>query len=243
MGISTLLSRLAEYHNRHGFRATAHRANVALIRALFSHRQILFYCDLNLHSLPQEPLQSSLRVDQKKSYAELSAEVVHEMLNFWNPTLAQRNMKERFSRGASLWLIHFEGRLAGYGWTLRGGTIEPYYLPLGSGDVHLFDFLVFPEYRGKGLNPSLLIQILRNLGADSAGRAFIEAAEWNRPQLSSLRKTPFRRLGSGTKLTVLGRTFVRWEYERRIFQPASGAAAPLGWKKCADDRSEGSERP
>ena len=73
------------------------------------------------------------------------------MTSFWNPKLAHRNIKERFDKGASLWLIKFEDRLAGYGWTLQGRTIEPHYFPLGQDDVHLFDFHVFPKYRGRGL--------------------------------------------------------------------------------------------
>jgi hypothetical protein len=42
------------------------------------------------------------------------------------------------------------------------------------------------------------------------GRAFIEAAEWNQPQLSSLTKTPFRRLGRARKSIIFGRTVVHW---------------------------------
>jgi GNAT superfamily N-acetyltransferase len=132
------------------------------------------------------------------------------MTSFWNPKLAQKNMKERFRKGASLWLIKSHDRLAGYGWTLKGGTIEPHYFPVGQDDVHLFDFYVFPQYRGQGMNPLLVGEILRSLAREGAGRAFIEAAEWNQPQLSSLSKTPFRCLGWATKLTIFGRTVVRW---------------------------------
>ena len=41
-------------------------------------------------------------------------------------------------------------------------------------------------------------------------RAFIEAAEWNQAQLSSLARTPFRRLGWARKVTILGRTVSIW---------------------------------
>jgi GNAT superfamily N-acetyltransferase len=88
--------------------------------------------------------------------------------------------------------------------------MEPHYFPLGAHDVHLFDFHVFPRYRGRGMNPLLVRHILRRLAADGLGRAFIEAAEWNRAQLSSLGKTPFRRFGRARKWTVLRRTVVCW---------------------------------
>ncbi len=119
-------------------------------------------------------------------------------------------MKERFDLGASLWLIRSQDKLAGYGWTLRGRTVEPHYFSIGRDDVHLFDFHVFPQFRGQGMNPFLVIYILCSLASEGAGRAFIEAAEWNQPQLSSLAKTPFRHLGLAKKWTIFGRNVVVW---------------------------------
>jgi GNAT superfamily N-acetyltransferase len=149
-------------------------------------------------------------VDRLGSYAQVSPQDLQQMTSFWNPEQAHRNIKERFAKGASLWLIRREDKLAGYGWTLQGRTIEPYYLPLAQDDVHLFDFHVFPQYRGRGINPLLISSILRNLALNCRGRAFIEAAEWNQSQLTSLQKTPFCRLGLACSFTIFGRTFVSW---------------------------------
>ena len=52
--------------------------------------------------------------------------------------------------------------------------------------------------------------ILKGLTGDCAGRALIEAAEWNHAQLSSLEKTPFVRMGMVRSFEVLGRTLVHW---------------------------------
>jgi GNAT superfamily N-acetyltransferase len=144
------------------------------------------------------------------------------MTSFWNPLLSSRNIKKRFELGGSLWLIKSEGHLAGYGWTLQGHTVEPHYFRLGPDDVHLFDFQVFPQYRGRGMNPLLVGYILRGLAVEGGCRAFIEAAEWNRPQLASLRNTPFRRLGLARKFTVFGRTMVCWEEADVIEQAQKG---------------------
>jgi len=118
-----------------------------------------------------------------------------------------------------MWLIDIEGKLAGYGCTLRGCTVEPHYFRLGPDDVHLFDFQVFPQYRGRGLNPLLVNYILRSVAFECRGRAFIEAAEWNRAQLASLRRTPFRRFGAARKFTLLGSTVVCWANKIREPQP------------------------
>src|SRR3990172_241454 len=150
MSISTSISRLAFYYRRNGFRATVRRFTLAVSRVLFYNRMAVYYCDLSeLRSLPAD-LPSSVTVERKQSETELDPRDLQEIVNFSNPEQAQRHIKERFEQGASLWLIKAEGRLAGYGWTLRGRTMEPYFLRLGPADVPLFAFLVFPPYRGPG---------------------------------------------------------------------------------------------
>jgi ribosomal protein S18 acetylase RimI-like enzyme len=215
MAISTAVSRFADYYRRKGLGATLQRAGVAVKRSLFSGRSVLFYCDLATQGTPPRDLPSFLSVERKRSFTELSGEDLEEMISFWNPKLARRNMTERFGLGASLWLIKSREKLAGYGWTLEGKTVEPHYFSLGQNDVHLFDFHVFTQYRGQGMNPFLVTSILSILATEGAGRAFIEAGEWNQAQLTSLAKTPFRRLGMARKFTIWGRTIVLWDKNGR----------------------------
>src|SRR3990167_736828 len=163
MSISTSISRLAFYYRRNGFRATVRRFALAVSRVLFYNRMVVYYCDLSeLRSLPAD-LPSSVTVERKQSETELDPLDLQEIVNFSNPEQAQRNIKERFERGASLWIIKSRDKLAGYGWTLRGRTMEPYFFPLGQDDAYLFDGFVFSKYRGRGLMPLWLNQALRNL--------------------------------------------------------------------------------
>lgn len=222
MAISTSISRLKAYYTRHGFGATIRRAGLAVRRALFAGHMVVFYCDLAKQTSPAVGSASSLQIDRLRSEAELSPENLQEMTSFWNPKLARGSIKERFAKGASLWLIQSEDRLAGYGWTLQGRTIEPYYFPLAQEDMHLFDFHVFPQYRGRGINTYLVTYILGDLATNCGGRAFIEAAEWNEAQLSSLRKTPFRRIGRARSYTVFGHTFVSWVENETVKQIQKG---------------------
>jgi ribosomal protein S18 acetylase RimI-like enzyme len=224
MSISASISRLSAYYTRHGFGATIRRAGLAARRALLSGRTVLFCCDLSTQGSLILDLPDFLKVDRCINEGELSLRDLQDIISFWNPKLAGRNIKQRFGQGASLWLIKFKGKLAGYGWTLQGQTVEPHYFRLGPDDVHLFDFHVFPQYRGRGLNPLLVNFILANQSAERRGRAYIEAAEWNQAQLSSLRRTPFHRFGSARKFTILRRTIVRWS-EKKTEQPGQGGEA------------------
>lgn len=210
MRISASISRLTAYYTRHGFGATFRRAGVAAKRALFSNRMVVFYCDLTKQSTGPVNTPSSLKVERLKSYAELGAHDLQEMTSFWNPRQAHRNIRERFEKGASLWLIKSESKLAGYSWTLRGKTIAPYYFLLGEDDVQLFDFYVFPKFRGRAILWFLVANILHRLKAEGRARVFGDVAEWNQPSLSFYKMTPFRRLGLVRSFTILGHTFVSW---------------------------------
>ena len=94
--------------------------------------------------------------------------------------------------------------------------LEPHYFPLSQQDVHLFDFQVFPQYRGRGMNPLLVSQILRNLAEDGPGRVYRSLQEWNQAQLSSLGRTPFRRFGRASKWTIFRKTMVFWSRHETI---------------------------
>ena len=204
------ISRLIDYRRRHGFGGTVKRAAVAAKRAFFARHMVVFWCDLAGEDIPAARLSDSLRVERLRKSGELSTADFQKITVFWNPGQARRNIEQRLELGACLWLIKCEHKLAGYGWTLRARTIEPYYFPLAPDDAHLFDFHVFPEYRGRGINPSLVGEILKCLAGELRGRAFIEAAEWNEAQLASLRKTPFRYLGRVSTLNLFGHRFVNW---------------------------------
>lgn len=204
------ISRFTVYYHRHGLRATVRRAVLAARRALFSSRAVVFYCDLS--KLPRPPVDSpsAPTVHRVRSFGDIGSEDLQLIVHAWNPQVANQRMQERFGREASLWLIKRGDRLAGYGWTLQGAPIAPYYFPLTPEDVQFFDFYVFPKFRGRGIDWFLMTRVLQSVAADGAARAFAEAGEWNRASLSSIASTPFRRLGCVRKVTLLGQPIVFW---------------------------------
>jgi len=210
MAISSPISRVTDYYSRHGFGATIRRAGVAARRALFSNRMLVFYCDLALQPVRAVTIPSSLRLDRLRKMTELNPQDFQEITSFWNPRQARRNVTERFAKGATLWLLRCDGGVAGYGWTIQGRTIAEYYFPMGQQDVQLFDFYVFPKFRGRALHWLLTGHILQTLAKEGAARAFADTNEWNEAQISSFRMTPFRRFGSARSFTIFGRTFVSW---------------------------------
>ena len=216
MAISTSISRLAANYTRHGFWKTIRRAALAIKRDLFSNRMVVFYCDLAKRTTAPANIPSSLKVERLGNYADLGPQDLQEMTSFWNPKQAHRNIRERFEQGASLWLIRSGDRLAGYSWTIRGRTIAQYYFPMAQDDVQLFDFYVFPKFRGRAILWFLITHILSSLGDEGAARVFGDVAEWNQASLSFYKTSPFHRLGLARKVTILGYTLVRWDQNQAV---------------------------
>lgn len=207
---SDILGRFAHYARRHGLTATLWRILVGTGRTLRGTRLILFGCDLGSLEAAEVARPTGRTIERKSAVTDLDPEDLARVENVGYAKVVRRQISKRFAQGASLWLCRVESQVAAYGWTLTGQTMVPHFFPLCPGDVHLFDFYVFPEFRGQRLNPSLVMQILKTLAAESKGRAFIEAAEWNAPQLHSVAKMPFQKLGYARKYCFFGRTIVIW---------------------------------
>lgn len=226
MSVSHLFTRLVEYQRRHGLRATLRRAATAARRTVSARDMVVFYCDLDPARLRSVKCPAGFSIKRLESQTDLTSSDFEQVTSFWNPRLAMANMRERFERGAVLWVIKSGESVAGYGWTLRGGSIDPYYFPLGADDIHLFDFYVVPEFRGRGINPVLVGSILSEMVKTCDGRAFIESAEWNTNQILSLRKTPFRILGRVRTFQIFRWLLIRWKPGDPVIKPRSMVARP-----------------
>jgi hypothetical protein len=233
MGISDSISRLTDYYVRHGLAATIRRAGMAAKRALFLNRMIIFYCDLSNYTARPVNIPNSLEIERLINEAELNPQVLQEITSFWNPKLAHRNIKERFAKGASLWLVKSGEQLAGYGWTLRGCTIADYYFSIAPNDVQLFDFYVFPKFRGRAMHWLLTAYILQTLSTEGAARAYADTGEWNEAQIASFKMTPFRRLGTARSLSIFGHTFVSWDEKETSEQLQKASARSRATVKTA----------
>jgi GNAT superfamily N-acetyltransferase len=200
-------ARTLSFFKHHGLRATIQRFFNELQRLSFLGRMILFFCPL-----PVQQIGSTEMVLVERVRSGILQESDYERLvHAWNPLIRERQIADRFKLGSELWLAKLHGELAGFGWTIRGRTIEPHFFPLQGDDLHLFDFYVFPEFRGRGVNVALVLEILKKAGGDGIQRAHIECAVWNKSQRRSLSKTPFCRYAEATKLCILGRPIVLWQ--------------------------------
>ena len=213
-----LVSRIIHYCRRNGFRVTLRRAWTRTVQALVHHRIFLYTTDLAACPAPPTEMKEGLRLEQASAEANISDRDKKALLEYWDAKEKQKQITERFAKGATLWMIKDGGRLAAFGWTMRGATIEPPFIPVEPDDVHFFDFEVFPAWRGRGVNPALVEQILCHVAQAGARRALVEVHEWNHAQLRSLAKTRFKMYGKARRRFFFGRWRVEKEQERPALQ-------------------------
>jgi ribosomal protein S18 acetylase RimI-like enzyme len=197
--------RLISYYHRHGFRATWRHAAEMLWRAALQNESVVFRCDLKAlnPSGPESILPNGLIIERIHSPEQIEERDWQRITRDCTPAICHRLFGERFRKGASLWLVRSGQALAGYAWTESCDRVGLCY-PTAERDGYLFDVLVFPEYRGRRINPLLVNYIASHLAAEGIVHAYCDVKEWNEASLRSFRRTIFRPIGI-SKLGPLGR--------------------------------------
>src|SRR3989442_1357854 len=127
MHLPDSISRFLQYGRRHGFGGNLRRIGRAFRHVLRGNRQVLFYCDLATFTSPEFERLGDATVEKKGAEDELDPKELLMIVNAWNPEITRRQLSERFGQGASLWLLKSEEKLAGYGWTITGRTMEAHF--------------------------------------------------------------------------------------------------------------------
>lgn len=212
---SFIVFRLCCYFRKNGIVKTIGRGLQLIWQSIFRKRRLLFYVDLL--KLPDERsnLSEDLTVEYRKSEDEISEEELDALILYRRERIIKHQLKDRFSKRARLWLIKLNGQVAGFVWSVRETTIEPYYFPLTSSDVHLFDNEVFHDYRGRGINSHLVNYVLFTLKEEGMVRAYIETAVRNVREIRSLAKTYFSNYGSATRFRIFGHNISSWSKTKR----------------------------
>jgi ribosomal protein S18 acetylase RimI-like enzyme len=200
------IRRLIRYYRRNGLASTYTRLKESLRRAAYGGRYFLYFCPL---PLKESPDSSTIRVERTKS-GTLSVTDHARIIEASVSPAKALEISERFAKGCELWLAKQEDLLCGFGWTIKADTVAAHFFPLDQDEVHLFDFYVFPEFRGRRVNIGLLTHILSALSAEGVRGAHLECAAWNTSQIHSLKKSPFRPYAVASKITLFAHVIVFW---------------------------------
>lgn len=99
---------------------------------------------------------------------------------------------EREIRDHSLmWVAIVDDKVASACHSRKGKFFRTWFVPLNDDDIVLFRARTYPEFRGRGIIPSIYRHIMHQELPESA-RAFADCAEYNKASRRSLEKAGFQ---------------------------------------------------
>jgi len=119
-------------------------------------------------------------------------------------------IRERFDKGAVLWLLKENGHLAGYRWTIANNHVTPTHVPHTETDVHSIGAELFDGFRGRYLFDMFLRGTFIILKSDGFKRFYSETYLWNKRAIKAILKTGLSKIGTATMISIFGKTFVIW---------------------------------
>jgi len=205
-----LLTRFMKYYREKGVWKTLRRMYEQPYRLLFKGQMCLYYADMNQLSESVLNLPNGITIECKKKYNEAIGSEMQRMIDYWDKENETDKVRERFEKGAILWIIKLDENIAGFGWSIRGKMVHPFYLPLTPHDAVLFSYEIFEEYRGCSLYTLLLNFIFGRLKLEGVGRAFIFVSAWNTPSIRGIEKSCFRKFCKARRFHPFGRNITIW---------------------------------
>lgn len=133
--------------------------------------------------------------------------------------LGENRVQLRYQNGHRLYAAYLGDECVGFGWAaMQAGGIEEldFGFVVPPGNVYLWDFVTLPPYRGQGIYPRLLQEIVRQ--ADEIDRFWIGFEERNAASARGIVKAGFTVVGD---LVVACRRVVRFA----VFAPGARARA------------------
>jgi len=122
-----------------------------------------------------------------------------------------REFERLFRIGAQLWIGFCSKEAAGICWSRSGLTRSDYFVPLETDDANILSCFVFPQFRGRGIYPTMLKHIASTL-KDHNGirRVFIDCKSWNYPSIRGIEKAGFHIIGRAVCIALFGRVVFRY---------------------------------
>lgn len=107
------------------------------------------------------------------------------------------DIKTMLRDGADVWIGHLNGRLATAAVTKTGDKKPLWFFPLTRDCAVISHCVTFRPYRGLGLYPASLVQIVSTLAKRGINRFYIDCSDWNTPSVSGILRAGFQLIGRG----------------------------------------------
>lgn len=193
-----------------GFR----RAGKLAWRFFSKNKTILFYVDLIAFDQRDPGLVDHITLEVKRNEKEISDQDLTRFIRhrgkYRGEDVAASEMRDRFAKGALFYLVRLNKEFVYYFWYIKGRYVSPYYFPITHNDVVLLDAETFPEFRGRGINPTITNHMIHKLKEEGVTRVFLSISASNESSIRAIAKTQFKKYGVARKFRLFGKSITLW---------------------------------
>lgn len=153
-----------------------------------------------------EPIKD-LRIERYKSFEEMDSELLDHLRREGSQHL--QSFGKLFQHGSEVWLgLSPGGRLAGVCASTRDRARDNYFVPIRREEATIFGCWVLEPFRGRGIYPSMLKEIVNTYLKSGVTRIYIDCKKWNYGSIRGIEKAGFEHLGSAWRLKIRSRSII-----------------------------------
>jgi hypothetical protein len=184
-----------------------------LYHRLIPQKQIIWYTDLTEIDSEGFSMPDNVVIQRFYSADQVDKEDLKTLIECGTDLMGSAGsilVRERFNKGAVLWLLKENGRLAGYRWSIINNHVTPTYFPHTETDVHSIGIEIFPGFRGGDLFRLFHEGTKVVLKKEGSKRFYSETHLWNKRAVKAYSKTNSHKIGIATRFSVFGKNVVIW---------------------------------
>ena len=221
MSIRSIYLKYLFYYKKHGLLKLFRLACARIWRKLFQNRWVMFYFDCTESLANDFNFPENLIVERYYKMEDIPKKDMERLIMIKGKEIVFPFFKKYFRLGAILWLAKLNGEVVGLNWSVIGGFEGFHCFPMTSKDAVILASEVFPNYRGRGINPAMNKRIVFELKKEGITRVFINCEVWNKANLRSIPKVGFKKLGILHTLRIPGGYITFW-YKRSLMKNNQG---------------------
>ena len=200
------------YYNKHGLLILIARGfRNRLWRRFINSREVVFVAELQNLNTIKYSCPDNLIVEPYNVVKDIPQKLIKQLLDIECEEILFPFLEKNFRLGATFWLGRIDNKVVGYQWSLIGGFNGFYSLPVKPDEAIIFSTQIFPEVRGKQINPALTEMIFKKLKHIGLTRVYIKVNVWNKANLRSLSKTNCRSLGTVRTIKLFNKYITIWD--------------------------------
>ncbi len=161
-----------------------------MYRRLFQHRNYVF-----VHKGPYNPETApTCKIEKYSSFAELPENVKKAFLSSGGHDVMEINRVE-LENNAVLYVGYIDDKVAGVLFSRQGKYFKRWFVDLADNDIVLFRAKTYPEFRGRGICPTLIRYAMHDNLFNTSNFAYADCRVYNTASERAITKAGFQKIG------------------------------------------------